>query len=269
MPRYCYPNHHRTSPVFHCWNYAFRTVGFLVCSPNASLRDVADSLKEDSTDHITRAFPVVWCPGFMSWHHHLDIWALLSAIWGFAIAALLWVLDLWSSRQTVFMETRSSRWIFSSAVICAAVVLWIFETILLKLRRSHSVNVDFHPLFPLVDVVLPWFVYADVTLETVALDTPNNMAVFVTDAPEKTCTNDLFSFKIRQVSHFPILSHGPSLNTITNALTRALQSVNNGKKRIQCCQPKFFQCSQHEQILFLNFLVFPSFCSPLAYIYTP
>jgi hypothetical protein len=27
--------------------------------------------------------------------------------------------------------------------------------------------------------------YADITLETVALDTPNNAAVFVTDAPAK------------------------------------------------------------------------------------
>jgi hypothetical protein len=37
-------------------------------------------------------------------------------------------------------------------------------------------------------------------------------------------TNDL-SVRIREVSSFPILSHGLSLNTITNALTQALQSV--------------------------------------------
>jgi hypothetical protein len=30
-------------------------------------------------------------------------------------------------------------------------------------------------------------VYADITLETAALDTPNNVAVFATDAPAK-CT---------------------------------------------------------------------------------
>jgi hypothetical protein len=28
-------------------------------------------------------------------------------------------------------------------------------------------------------------VYADITLETLALDAPNNMAIFVTDAPAK------------------------------------------------------------------------------------
>jgi hypothetical protein len=42
--------------------------------------------------------------------------------------------------------------------------------------------------------------------------------------------------------------------------TRVLQSVNK-RKNIQCCQLKLFQCSQHNQILFLNFLVFPLFCS--------
>jgi hypothetical protein len=31
-------------------------------------------------------------------------------------------------------------------------------------------------------------------------------------------------------------------NTITNALTRALESVNK-QKNIQCCQLEFFQCS--------------------------
>jgi hypothetical protein len=74
-------------------------------------------------------------------------------------------------------------------------------------------------------------------------------------------TNDLSSSKIGQVSNFLILSHGLSLNTITNVLTRALQSVNK-LKNFQCCQLKFFQCSQHKQILFLNFLMFPLFCPP-------
>jgi hypothetical protein len=32
--RYCYPNHLRTFPMFHCWNQAFRIVGFLGCSSN-------------------------------------------------------------------------------------------------------------------------------------------------------------------------------------------------------------------------------------------
>jgi hypothetical protein len=82
-----------------------------------------------------------------------------------------------------------------------------------------------------------------------------------------TLTNDLISFKIGPVPNFPILSHGLSLNTNANALTRALQSVNKRKKNIQCCQLKFFQRSQHKQIPFLSFLAFPLFCPLPLYIY--
>jgi hypothetical protein len=62
----------------------------------------------------------------------------------------------------------------------------------------------------------------------------------------QTHTNDLFSFEFGQVSHFAILSLGLSLSTITNALTRALQSVIKRKKNIQCCHLAFFQFNQHE-----------------------
>jgi hypothetical protein len=51
--------------------------------------------------------------------------------------------------------------------------------------RFFFVNADFRPLFLFAEVVLPWFVYADITLETFTLNTPNNVAVFVTDAPAK------------------------------------------------------------------------------------
>jgi hypothetical protein len=66
--------------------------------------------------------------------------------------------------------------------------------------------------------------YADITLETVALSILNNVAVFVTDA--RLPFSDFF--------------HGLSLNTITNALTQALQSVNKWKKSIHCCQLSSF-----------------------------
>jgi hypothetical protein len=92
------------------------------------------------------------------------------------------MLDLWSSRRTVFVQTASSKWIhiqFCCPVTCAAVVLWFFETIL-SARRSRSANVEFRPLFLLADVVFPWFVYAYITLEIVTLDTVNNAADFVT-----------------------------------------------------------------------------------------
>jgi hypothetical protein len=47
--------------------------------------------------------------------------------------------------------------------------------------KTFSVNVDFRSLFSFADV----FVNADITLEIVALDTPNTVADFVTDAPVK------------------------------------------------------------------------------------
>jgi hypothetical protein len=34
IPRYSCPNHHRTTSVFHIWNQAFKTMGFLRCCPN-------------------------------------------------------------------------------------------------------------------------------------------------------------------------------------------------------------------------------------------
>jgi hypothetical protein len=67
------------------------------------------------------------------------------------------------------VETGPWRWIFSSPVTCAA--------ILLDVLRSLFVNVQFFPLFLLADVAFPWFVYADITLESVSLDIPNNVAV--------------------------------------------------------------------------------------------
>jgi hypothetical protein len=103
-------------------------------------------------------------------------------------------------------------------------------------------------------------VYADITLESETLHTHNNVAVFTTDAPVNAYQIYLPSFKIGQVSDFPVLSHGLPLYTNTNELTRTLQSVNKRKKNIQCCQLKYFQCNQHKQILLLNFLVFPLLC---------
>jgi hypothetical protein len=71
---------------------------------------------------------------------------------------------------------------FSSTVTCAPVV-WFFETILLNIWWALSVNIDFLPLFFFADVIFPWFVYVDITLEIVALYSPNIMAVFITDPP--------------------------------------------------------------------------------------
>jgi hypothetical protein len=123
---------------------------------------------------MSRLFPVVWCPGFMV--------LTLSVIRGLAFAALPWMLDLWSSHWTVSVEAGASRWIFSSAVTCAVVVLWFSkQSSSVYDGWSLCVSVDFHLLFLFADVVFQWFIYADIT---VTLDTPN-LAIFVTDTPVK------------------------------------------------------------------------------------
>jgi hypothetical protein len=107
-------------PMFHYWNQAFWNVGFLWFSPNANSSWCGvwhEGLLIWPYHHITH-FQLADVQVIWSWHHHLSIWALLSVIRGLAIAGLLWMLDLRSSRRTVFfLQTGSSRWIFSSAVL--------------------------------------------------------------------------------------------------------------------------------------------------------
>ena len=142
---------------------------------------------DDSCDHTTYFqspdIHVLW-----SLHHLCNLSVLFSVIGGLAIIALLWMLDLWSS-WTVFVGTAffTSRWISSSAVTYAALVLCFLDTILFNVQWSLSLSFGFWPLFLQANDVFPWFVYAIITLETAALHTPNKVAILVTDAPAE-CT---------------------------------------------------------------------------------
>jgi len=135
-------------------------------------------MKDDSSYHITyfqsSDVQILWS------HHPFRLLALFSVIWGLAIAVLPWMLDMWSSRRTGF-----ARWILSSGVTFAAVVLSFLDTILFNVRRSLSVSFGFRPLVLVADDVFPWLVYAVITMETAAMDTPNKVAVLVIDAPAK------------------------------------------------------------------------------------
>jgi len=55
------------------------------------------------------------------------------------------------------------------------------------------------------------------------------------------------SLKIWQISHFAVLSYELLLNTICNAFTLELHSVNKQKNNERCSQLMFLQCSQHKQ----------------------
>ena len=84
-----------------------------------------------------------------------------------AIAALPWILDLWSACQTVFVET-----VFKMNTEFCCHLLWFIDTILFNVWWSLSLSFGFWQLFLLADHVFPWFAYVIITLETAALDTP-------------------------------------------------------------------------------------------------
>jgi hypothetical protein len=144
------------------------------------------------------------------------------------------------------MKKRYSRWTENSVLLSPVLQNYYFFP-----KQSSSMCDD--PLLSLLlRRCLPRFKYADVTLETVALDTSNN----VTDSFWHRCSsqkrnNDL-SLKLRQIFRFSSMSHGLPLNTITKASTWALQRVNKGKKSIQCYsyQLKFCHCSQNKLLLY-------------------
>ena len=99
-------------------------------------------------------------------NHLFCLLALSSVIRVLAIAAVPWMLDLWSSRRAVCVETRSSRWVLSSTVTFTAVVLWFLDTIPFEVRRSPSLSLGCRPLFLSADDVYSWYVYAVTTLDT-------------------------------------------------------------------------------------------------------
>ena len=88
-----------------------------------------------------------------------------------AIAALPGILDLWSSRRSVFLETGSSRWIFSSALTFSSVVLLFSDTFLSNKRQYFPISFDLRPLFLSADDVFSWFVYDVITFVTASLYT--------------------------------------------------------------------------------------------------
>jgi hypothetical protein len=85
-----------------------------------------------------------------------------------------------------FVEAGSSRSLFSSAGLSPVLHYFCdFSKQSFAIYDSLSRSEDFRWRFLFADVIFPWFGYANITLGTVALDTPNNVAAFVTYAPAK------------------------------------------------------------------------------------
>ncbi len=83
------------------------------------------------------------------------------------------------------METGDLRCTFNSTVIWTAVVLCfldIFWIYVFSTQKSLSDSFLLRPQLIMLDVVHPSWWYADITLDTVALDTSQRLAVFMKDA---------------------------------------------------------------------------------------
>jgi hypothetical protein len=130
----------------------------------------------------------------------------------------------------------------------------IFGVILLNLRWPLSVNDDFRLLFLFANVVFQPFLYTDITLKTLALDTPNNETI-LSQMLQLNAQQPSVPFRKPDKSP-PIFSSFKRLSP--NKITNTLQCVNKRKNNIQL--PTEVLSMLPTQILFLNFFVFPLFC---------
>jgi hypothetical protein len=166
-------------------NQAFRIVDFLGCSPNENSSWYREQ-REGTDLTISRSFPVVWCPGFMFMTPSFTRVSITFSNQRFSNCSPAVGVGFVKLSSDSFCRNRVFKMSIQFCCHLCCSSSWFFETIL-NIRRSLSVSVDFGPLFLVVNVFFPWFVYAYINLETVAPDAPNNVAVhvFVSDAPAK------------------------------------------------------------------------------------
>jgi hypothetical protein len=159
--------------------HAFWIVGFLGCSPNVNsswCREQHEGRLIWSYHTRISSCLIVWSPVFMvvrpSFKHLSNTFKIgdLATSPTADVEFVKLTSDGFCGNRVFRMNIQ-----FCCHLCCSSFV--IFETILLNARRTLSVSVDFRPLFLFADIAFPWFVYADITLETIALDTPNKVAV--------------------------------------------------------------------------------------------
>ena len=193
-------------------------------------------------------------------HHLFHLWALISVIRGLAIAALPWMLDLWRSHQTVFVETVFKMNIKFCCHLCCSTSM-IYRHNPLQRTRSLSLSFGFQPLFLLADDVLPCFMYVIITLETAALGTPNKVAVLVTDAPAK-CAPTIWplwkSEKSTSLQYFH--TYCDWSQSVMYWQWHYTAQTNN---RIMKDTTNFLSVQPTQTVLFLYCLVFPLFVHTL------
>jgi hypothetical protein len=143
--------------------------------------DVGNSVKNNSSDHITWTFPVVWCPGFMD---VTPLFMQLSIIFSnqrfsncsptMDVGCVKLKLDSFCGNSVFKMYSV----LLPSHLCCSSAVIFQNNASQCTISSYQC----WFSLFLFTDVVFPWSVYANIALETVILNKPNNVAVFVTDA---------------------------------------------------------------------------------------
>jgi hypothetical protein len=173
--------------MFHCWNQAFWIVGSLGCSPIVN----SSWCREEREGRLISPYHVRLSSGLMPRYYCRDttpLFTQMNITFGnqrfsnccpTADAGFMKLTPNSFCAKGVFRMNNQ----FCCPLCCISSV--IFRNNPQRTTISFFVNVGFCPLYLFADIVFPWFVYADITLETVTLDTPNNVAVYIRDAPAK------------------------------------------------------------------------------------
>jgi hypothetical protein len=151
----------RTSPVFHCWDQAFWTVGFLGYS---------SWCREQ-------------CEGWFIWPYHTRVSSYLMSGSMVMTLSFMQLSFIFNNQRfgncnptidVVFVKITSGSScgndlqdeysVLLSYHLCCSTMIFLNSP---AQCMTISVFVDFCLLFLFTDVVFPWFVYASITLETV------------------------------------------------------------------------------------------------------
>jgi hypothetical protein len=116
---------------------------------------------------------------------------------------------------------------------CAQVVMWFYEIIHFNAWWSLSLSVDFRPLFLFAGIVFPWFVYADITSETVALGTLNYV----------TFLSEMLKLNAHQRS---VLFQNRISLSFSDSFTRTVTQHNHW-----CTDTSTTECKQTEETSFI------------------
>ena len=179
MPKYCCPNLHRSATIFHSWNQAFRIMGFLGRSPNINPAWCWEQ-SEGRLSWPYYVFPPIRRPGFMIITPYFSHFSVVFSNQRFGNCSPTVNVGFVKLPSDFFFNRVLKMSIeFCCHLCCNSTVIFRHSPL------QCTLSFGFRPLFFLADYVFHWSVYAVITLETAALDTPNKVAVLIIYAPAK------------------------------------------------------------------------------------